>query len=429
MSIISALTSGRSIPARALRQIQDFVEAAPMRDAMAATALHREQQGEGVELRDNRYHVRHAVDWLARAQDATADRGVSRGFSIAWSRDLRLRGWQPSYPETTGYIIPTLYDCAAYLKDPSLRYRAAEMADWECKVQMASGAVMGGTIGRGEPQAAVFNTGQVMLGWLRAAKETDGSHYLKSCTRAAEYLMSVQEPEGGWHKGNSTFANSKSTTYNSRVGWALICFGQQVGRQDAVDAGKRNIAYSLTKQHANGWFADNCLSDPQRPLLHTIVYAMEGVLGAYDALEHRPYLDAVVRAADSLIHQIRPDGSLPGRFEQAWKGTVQWACLTGCAQLAGVLLRIAAATEATRYQDEARRILTFLKRTQDCTTDVLGIRGGIRGSFPLDGDYGKFEVLNWATKFYIDALLLDDAFLLDDAAEAAATAAPNSSDR
>jgi uncharacterized protein YyaL (SSP411 family) len=398
-----------SLPARVVRRLEDLVETSPRRDRLAVEMLTREQARTSEHVRENRFHLREAVAWLTRAQDATPDRGVSRGFSVAWSRDLRLRGWQPSYPETTGYIIPTLYDCARYLDEPDLRRRAAEMAKWECEVRLPSGAVMGGTIGGGTRTPAVFNTGQVMLGWLRAAQETGDARYMDACASAADYLISVQEPDGSWRKGNSAFADSLTTTYNSRVGWALVEFGLRAGRQDATDAGERNIKFSLSRQQENGWFADNCLTDARRPLLHTIVYAMEGILGAYDALGDRTYLDAVVRSADALVSQIRADGSLAGRFDASWNGTVEWACLTGCAQLSAVLLRLATATGRSEYRDAARRILTFLKRVHDCTSPVDGLRGGLAGSFPLDGGYGRYEILNWATKFFIDALLLDEA--------------------
>jgi len=47
------------------------------------------------------------VDWLCVAQDRsrTADGGVARDYSL-------VRGWSSSYPETTGYIIPTLLEVA-----------------------------------------------------------------------------------------------------------------------------------------------------------------------------------------------------------------------------------------------------------------------------------------------------------------------------
>ena len=36
-----------------------------------------------------------------------------------------------------------------------------------------------------------------------------------------------------------------------------------------------------------------------------------------------------------------------------------------------------------------------------------GIRGGVKGSHPVDGGYGPFEYLNWAAKFSIDANLIE----------------------
>ncbi len=44
-----------------------------------------------------------AAAWLATAQDCstTKDGGVAHHFSL-------ISGWRPSYPETTGYIVPTI---------------------------------------------------------------------------------------------------------------------------------------------------------------------------------------------------------------------------------------------------------------------------------------------------------------------------------
>jgi hypothetical protein len=34
------------------------------------------------------------------------------------------------------------------------------------------------------------------------------------------------------------------------------------------------------------------------------------------------------------------------------------------------------------------------------------IRGGLAGSWPVSGEYGQYRILNWATKFFADALLV-----------------------
>jgi len=51
--------------------------------------------------------VQEAVRWLSRAQDSSTsdDGGVARHYSL-------VDGWSTSYPETTGYIVPTMLACA-----------------------------------------------------------------------------------------------------------------------------------------------------------------------------------------------------------------------------------------------------------------------------------------------------------------------------
>jgi len=50
--------------------------------------------------------------------------------------------------------------------------------------------------------------------------------------------------------------------------------------------------------------------------------------------------------------------------------------------------------------------------TQNRTSAEPGLRGGIKGSYPLDGEYGRYEVLNWATKFFVDALIRHDGLTM-----------------
>jgi hypothetical protein len=59
-----------------------------------------------------------------------------------------------------------------------------------------------------------------------------------------------------------------------------------------------------------------------------------------------------------------------------------------------------------RYRDRAFALNTYVRRTIDITGPAE-IRGAVKGSFPVDGDYGRFEYLNWAAKFMIDANMLE----------------------
>ena len=94
---------------------------------------------------------------------------------------------------------------------------------------------------------------------------------------------------------------------------------------------------------------------------------------------------------------------------------MRWACLTGMAQTSLVWRGLVSlesddhggAGRTAQYVESARLVNAFLMRTQDRSSSVAGLRGGIRGSFPVNGAYGRWRVLNWATKFFIDALMAD----------------------
>src|SRR2546421_12534571 len=62
-------------------------------------------------------HLRLAAEWLEAAQEAGGDGGVSGRYRLD-------RGWTSSYPETTGYIIPTFLALAVELKSPRFFERA-----------------------------------------------------------------------------------------------------------------------------------------------------------------------------------------------------------------------------------------------------------------------------------------------------------------
>jgi hypothetical protein len=141
-------------------------------------------------------------------------------------------------------------------------------------------------------------------------------------------------------------------------------------------------------------------------LLHTIAYAMEGLLGCGLLLAREEYIEAAHRAAVALAARQREDGGLSGRFGSDWAPQAPWDCLTGDAQVASVFWHLGATIGDEGLQHRARRLCGFLMRTQNRTAANPGLAGGIKGSFPVDGEYGRYQVLNWATKFFVDALML-----------------------
>jgi hypothetical protein len=115
---------------------------------------------------------------------------------------VRSRRWAPSYPETTGYIIPTLYRYAAITGDEDCRARARRMADWEIDIQLPGGGVLAGALGDSD-KPTVFNTGQVIFGWVRAFEEEQDERYRDAAVRASAWLCDIMDDDGCWRKFGS----------------------------------------------------------------------------------------------------------------------------------------------------------------------------------------------------------------------------------
>jgi hypothetical protein len=353
-------------------------------------------------------HLDAAVQWICRAQDAFDDGGIARSYSLIYNPYFNGKGWVPSYPETTGYIIPTMFDYAHLVKSEDIFARAVRMADWECDVQMENGAVQGGTIDQA-PTPAIFNTGQVIFGWVRAFQETGRERYLECAIKAGKFLVEQQEKDGSWRKSLSNYASDKMLfyTYNTRTAWALLLLSAATDGKRFKDAAIQDIEFALDQQTDNGWFKSNCLSDPSQPLLHTIAYCIRGILESGIHLKNQQYINRARSAADALIKKQRQDGSLAGRFNDQWEPTVTWSCLTGDAQISGIWGRLYQITGQSDYFDSMKKMNRYLMGVQLLRTRNPDIFGGISGSDPLHGAYGRFEILNWAVKFFIDTLMLE----------------------
>ncbi len=354
------------------------------------TALH--------ETLDPELHIREAAQWLIRAQDSGPDQGVSYGCDFG-------EGFLPSYPETTGYIICTFLALHRKYGDNDYLRRAIAMGEWESAVQMSSGAVMGGMYNR-NPTPAVFNTGMVLLGWSALLQETGSEIFRVSGERGAGWLLDMQEPDGNWIRGNSQFVNSVSTVYNVKAAWGLARIGQVLHADEFISAAVRNAEFAVDRQRPNGWFQDCCLEDAERPVLHAIAYTIQGLLGIGKIADRPDLIDAAARTASSLMKLMDSDGFIPGMIDSDFRGAASWSCLTGTAQTSIVWSELERLRNERAFGEAAERANRYLLARHDVSSSDPAIRGGVSGSWPVSGQYGRYKILNWATKFFIDALLM-----------------------
>ncbi|MEM7501101.1 MAG: hypothetical protein AAF417_03625 [Pseudomonadota bacterium] len=344
--------------------------------------------------------VQASIDWLLNSQkmSTTTDGGSSRHFSL-------IDGWGSSYPETTGYIVPTLIDYAKRSQRSDVMESARKMADWLVSIQFEEGGFQGGLVDALPRVQVTFNTGQILMGLSAAAAEW-GEPYRASMNRAATWLVETQDSDGCWRKYPTPFAAPGEKVYETHVAWGVFEAARVEGSEAYADAAFANVRWAMTHQRDNGWMAECCLTDPDYPLTHTLGYCLRGLVEANRYRSDPEVLASAMKLAKGLQSAIHENGHLPGCLDSEWKGAVDWVCLTGSVQIAHSFLLLAQATGDDSLADAGFRLNQFVRRTVRVDGEE-GVRGGVKGSFPVSGGYGHFQYLNWAAKFMIDSNLLE----------------------
>jgi hypothetical protein len=360
---------------------------------------------------DTTERARAAVNWILLAQRATPDDGVSLGY---FPCERNRPPWQSSYPETTGYIITSLLAFAERYGDDAARDAALRMARWEIAVQMPSGAVQGGPVCPADEQTpAAFNTGMVLDGLCSAYAATKDPAMLAAARRAADFLTNDLDDQGYFRTNGAYVSAGEIKTYTCLCAWALFRFGVAVDAESYRQAAVRCIEAALRQQQDNGWFAHNCLTRSDAPLTHTIGYTLQGVLEVGVAADRPDFVNAARRCVDRIIPRIDARGYLPGLFYSDWEPAGFSSCLTGSAQIAVVGFRLAEITRVDIYRSAADRLVNYLKALQRIDPGAPEFSGAVSGSFPILGEYMRAGYPNWATKYYLDALLMQDRLRTD----------------
>lgn len=384
-----------------LRSIKNQLSPQPPLSDMAKAELALDKRGLSAVDPGCEAVIAACTRWLCVAQDQSAsnDGGVARDFSLQ-------KGWATSYPETTGYIIPTMITMAHRNNDSSLHERARRMLDWCVAIQFKEGGFQGGKIDSTPVVPVTFNTGQILIGLAAGAAAYQDAPYTDAMHRAAAWLRDSLDDDGCWRKFPTPFAKAGEKAYETHVSWGLFEAERVAPGHGYGAAGLRQVDWAISKQQPNGWFASNCLTDAEHPLTHTIGYVLRGVLEGHLLSGRDDLLQAAIRTGNSLVDAIGPDGYLGGRLDRNFKPAVDYVCLTGSVQIAHCLFLLFRLTGERRYLEAGRRLTSFVRRTVRLEGDP-GMVGGIKGSFPVSGDYGQWEYLNWAAKFCIDANLLE----------------------
>ena len=338
-------------------------------------------------------HLDAAVDWLLRSIDACGGCASSKGYRF-------MKGWMPPYPETSGYIIPTLMTLSRLRRDAKLAETAEAIGRWLAGIQLESGGFSGYEVGV-QHAPDVFDTGMILLGF-NALIHAGKAEFIEPARRAAAFLTDSMD-------GNGCFVRNMSHdmvhAYNVRSAWALMAFGALVG-DSALSARASSCArWTISRQNEHGFYLDNAFKPGGNANTHGTAYVMRGLLMLHGLDNDAASLNSVRAAADRVCGLYEAEGWIAAELSPTWDYLSSHTCLTGYAQLAIILYRLFVLGGETRYRRTADRLVSDVARRQSLGAPGAPWHGAIAGSFPIYGRYAPLQYPNWATKFFIDAIL------------------------
>ena len=267
-----------------------------------------------------------------------------------------------SYPEVSGYFIPTLIQIGEIKL-------ATQYSNWLVRKQADNGS-----FGLGKHKVA-FDTGQVMRGWneLVPFDKTLEPSLKKACVYLDSITLSdgsMQTPKPGtiWCLPNRGEV-SPCIMLNILKSWRDACNFLSFPFIDPVIK-------------ATAYYVDACKDisfEDKTSHLHFYSYIIEGLI----ELDQK---ELARKLCKSVLKHQRKDGSIPCFADVSWVSSV------GMFQMAKNLFLLDMPTEAIA-------VFNYAENLQNDT-------GGFYGSYGLDAPYFAHHEISWAVKYYIDAYLL-----------------------
>jgi len=366
-------------------------------------------------------HLMNALLWLDTVNKKLAGQGFPAKFSVGSSY-----GMTNSYPETTGYTLSTLLTIFRNQPWKNFNYNIVKDLIENCHnylltMQLENGAFTGGREGQagfGEP--SVFDTGQILLGLSDLYEASESKTLDKKISidrpklkivivRAADFLLSQIDNDGAF-KPAHTYLKTKKTYY-TRAAYGLLRSGIVLNNEKYKRRARRNFDYALSQQETSGWingagFNDNLL------VLHTIAYTLRGLVEAATYFKEKTYLQAVAKNFDFLLdfnrENFRYPKLLPSHYA-ADKTYFNDLCITGLSQIAIVIKKYNAIlpTPDNRLEKLFSEIVQATKRFQIRGMKNPCLNGAMPASWPINGKYQPYNLIEWGVKFFMDSLLLD----------------------
>lgn len=350
--------------------------------------------------------VNKSVNFLLKSIDKK-----TLGSRAFYSRILYpLSGWSKPYPETTGYIIKTFDDLAFDFGYTDLESHSDSMAKWLLTIQMNDGAFPGGIYDEKKTsEKSIFNSAQIIIGLCSRYKRTNNVVYLNSAKKAANWIIESINSEGAFE--NYHYIENFSPSYYTRVCWPLLRVYKFTKDKNFLNSANKALEYIAKKKLKNGFIKDSGFKPKGHAFLHTIAYTIRGFLESYLITKNELYSNIAIELSEKFLLKFERKKYLAGAYYEDFKEQNNYRCLTGESQTTIIWFKLYQITNDLRYLNAGIKLLDMVSNAIKGPYSIVFARGGHTGSKPFYGKYIALRQPNWASKFYLDAIMEEEIAL------------------
>lgn len=343
-------------------------------------------------------HLKATAEWCIRSTLK------GKGGSCAYFSPIL--GWSNPYPETTGYLIPTLIKLGNLLEDNKYYKTAEKIGHWLLEIQNDNGSWNGLLHPTKKPKNSVFNTGQILKGMAALYKHNQKSIWEESGFRGALWLTNTINSKGLWPAGD--YRSEVTPSYYTHVAWPMLEIWAINDETKIKNAAENHLNLVLKRINKNGAISNWGFEDDGTAFTHTIAYTVRGLQESARITQEYDRYEKPLENTINVVYRKSElaNGKLDAKYDQNWRGLGNYTCLTGNVQLAICLALFEKNHNDLRLINAATKLIDYVLSVQSLKSPMRGINGAVPGSWPIWGKYMFLRYPNWSAKYLCDSIMI-----------------------
>jgi len=315
------------------------------------------------------------------------------------------------YPEITGYFISTMRFLYEHEKNEKFVKLAKASSNWLIQLYEKHGGIIQGISRQGVPQklAYSFDTGICSKGLLDCFAITKEEKFLEYAKKLNQWILNETIENNGFVKPTKNLQTNEfeedTNVWYKRYGCLHIKLTipllQQymITKNESLLETATKIADSISAyQNDDGSIFLH--TDSKIINLHTMCYALEGLIHTYMITRNEDYISRCKKAITWCDQQVQDDGSIDLWFNSKHHSKSSYPI----AQLIRLKILVAK-LDGSSLDETVRRLESFLLSLQ-AQNDDTKINGGFYEEFnkSVFGWKKTLKVNSWASMFSLQAL-------------------------